>query len=63
MERTMPYLIKRIIAALIGCGLGLLFVSAAGWGEIRLVATGIPIMTGITAAVLLDAWKARRAKS
>jgi hypothetical protein len=62
MERTMPYLMKRIIAAL-GCGLGLLFVSAAGWGEIRWAATGIPIMTGILAAVLLDAWKARRPKS
>jgi hypothetical protein len=63
MERTMPYLIKKLIAGLIGWGLGLLFVRVAGWGEMRWVATGIPIMTGIIAMALVDAWKTRRAKS
>jgi len=59
----MPSFIKRLIAGLIGCGLGLLLVHAAGWDETRWVATGIPIMTGCVAMALVNAWKARRAKS
>ena len=57
------YLIGKIIAGLIGCGLGFLLVNAAGWGEMRWLATGVPIMSGVVAMALLDAWKARRAKS
>jgi len=56
------YLIRKIIAGLIGCGLGFLLVNAAGWGEMRWLATGVPIMSGIGAMALLDAWKTRRAK-
>jgi uncharacterized membrane protein YeaQ/YmgE (transglycosylase-associated protein family) len=57
------YLIRRIITGLIGCGLGLLLVNAAGWGEMRWLATGVPIFSGVGAMALLDVWKARRAKS
>jgi hypothetical protein len=63
MKGTMPYLIEKLIAGTVGFGLGLLLVRAAGWGEMRWVATGIPVMTGGIAAALVDAWKARRAKS
>ena len=57
------HLIIRIIAGLLGCGLGFLLVNAARWSETRWLATGVPIMSGIVAMALLDAWKARRAKS
>ena len=57
------YLIKRMIAGFIGWGLGFLLVSAAGWSEMRWLATGVPIMSGVIAMALLEAWKARRAKS
>jgi hypothetical protein len=63
MKGTMPYLIRKLIAGTIGFGLGLLLVRAADWSELRWVATGIPIMTGVIAMALVDAWKARRAKS
>jgi len=57
------YLIRKIIVALIGFCLGLLLVHAAGWGEVRWLATGVPIMSGVLAMALLDARKARRSKS
>jgi hypothetical protein len=57
------YLIRKTIAGLIGWGLGHLLVSVVGWGEMRWIATGLPIMSGIAAMALLDVWKARRAKS
>jgi uncharacterized membrane protein YeaQ/YmgE (transglycosylase-associated protein family) len=57
------YWIRKIIVGLIGCCLGLLLVNAAGWGEKRWLGTGVPIMSGVGAMVLFDAWKARRSKS
>jgi hypothetical protein len=56
-------LIKRTIAGFMGWGLGFLLVSAAGWSEMRWLATGVPIMSGVIAMAPLEAWKARRAKS
>jgi len=57
------YLIRRVITGLIGCGLGFLLVDAAGWGEMRWLATGVPIMFGVGAMALFNVWRARRAKS
>jgi len=57
------YLIKKIIVGLVGWCLGFLLVNAAGWGEMRWLATGVPIMSGVVAMAILEAWKARRAKS
>jgi hypothetical protein len=63
MTGTNAFWIKRLIAGLIGCGLGLLLVRATGWDEnLRWVASGIPIMTSTIAIVLVIAWQARRAK-
>jgi hypothetical protein len=55
------YLI-RLIAGLVGFGLGIVLVRVAGWGELRLVATGLPIMSGVMAMYLAEAYKSRRAK-
>ena len=58
----MLYLIK-LVAGLVGLGLGILLVHVAGWGEMRWVATGIPIMSGGLAMYLAGAYKTRRWKS
>jgi hypothetical protein len=61
---TTRTVLTNTIVGLIGFGLGILLVHVAGWDDISLVASAIPIMMGVVIApILVRAWTARREKS
>jgi hypothetical protein len=47
---------------MVACGIGYGVVRLAGWGELRWIATGVPIMTGVIAMALFNVWNTRHVR-
>ena len=54
--------LTRCVVGLIGFGLAYGVVRLAGWSDLRWLATGVPIMTGVIVMALVDVWRARNVR-